>query len=365
MRCIALLVATCAVAITGDSQTIEMAGDWHFSANSTAFGLYFLAAGPITQSGNNLTGQLSISYSPCATLVSFTGTLTGYVLKMNLNESGQTVTFSGLVSADGNSASGTYSAPAGGCTNGDYGTWSGYRTPYEDTGPKGPTGSMAQVASGAGWQTIFTLLNTGPSPGTAEVNFFDDNGNGLVLPLDFLEANGETANLSQVWIEEVPAGGVFVFQTEASADQLSTGSAQVIPTGNFDCFAIFRYNPTGQEAVVPLETPTASAYLLAFDNTGSLATGLAIASIASQPLSVSLSIRDEMGSLLGTDTITLPANGHTSFMLAQTYGVTAGIRGTVEVDSPSGGQITALGLRANGNALTTLPVFAKTLTSNP
>ena len=30
---------------------------------------------------------------------------------------------------------------------------------------------------------------------------------------------------------------------------------------------IFRYNPNGQEAVVPLESRNASGYILAFDNT--------------------------------------------------------------------------------------------------
>ena len=30
---------------------------------------------------------------------------------------------------------------------------------------------------------------------------------------------------------------------------------------------IFRYNPNGQEAVVPLESRNANAYILAFDNT--------------------------------------------------------------------------------------------------
>ena len=50
------------------------------------------------------------------------------------------------------------------------------------------------------------------------------------------------------------------------------GSAQLTTTGTVSGFAIFRYNPTGQEAVVPPETRNASAYVLAFDNTNGLAT---------------------------------------------------------------------------------------------
>ena len=43
---------------------------------------------------------------------------------------------------------------------------------------------------------------------------------------------------------------------------------------------IFRYNPNGQEAVVPLERRNANAYLLAFDNTRGTATGIAINSVS-------------------------------------------------------------------------------------
>ncbi|MGH9611769.1 MAG: hypothetical protein ACRD4P_01665 [Bryobacteraceae bacterium] len=56
-------------------------------------------------------------------------------------------------------------------------------------------------------------------------------------------------------------------------------------------------------------------------------------------------IRDDTGAVLLSTTLALPAMGHTSFNLAPTYSLTAGIRGTVEFDTPSGGQIGVLGLR--------------------
>jgi hypothetical protein len=74
-------------------------------------------------------------------------------------------------------------------------------------------------------------------------------------------------------------------------------------------FAIFRYNPTGQEAVVPLETRDASAYVLAFDNTNGLATGLALANISTQPANVPVVLRDDTGASLGTAAISLAARG--------------------------------------------------------
>ena len=61
-------------------------------------------------------------------------------------------------------------------------------------------------------------------------------------------------------------------------------------------------------------------------------------------------IRDDAGRQIGTGVIQLPAHGHTSFMLTDTssggWKITEGIRGTIELARPSGGQIAPLGLRA-------------------
>jgi hypothetical protein len=105
-----------------------MTGSWQFVGQSSVFGISFSVTGQIAQVGNNISGQLTISGTPCATSAAFNGTVSGTgALTMNLNENGQVVVFAGTLSSDGNSASGTYSAPSGGCTNGDRGAWSGYR----------------------------------------------------------------------------------------------------------------------------------------------------------------------------------------------------------------------------------------------
>jgi len=79
---------------------------------------------------------------------------------------------------------------------------------------------------------------------------------------------------------------------------------------------IFRYNPNGQEAVVPLESRDANAYILAFDNTAGTATGIAINSVSTQAVNIPVTIRDDTGGQIGTDTISLAANGHLAFTLA-------------------------------------------------
>jgi len=124
---------------------------------------------------------------------------------------------------------------------------------------------------------------------------------------------------------------------------------------------IFRYNPNGQEAVVPLENRTASAYVIAFDNTSNTATGIAINSVSAQAVNIPVVVRDSTGAQVATDSIALAANGHLAFTLAvDKYPAAAGIRGTIEFDAPAGAQIGALGIRIPvAHTFTTLPALAK------
>ena len=126
-------------------------------------------------------------------------------------------------------------------------------------------------------------------------------------------------------------------------------------------FVIFRYNPNGQEAVVPLESRTANAYVIAFDNTSNTATGIAINSVSTQAVNIPVVVRNDAGAQIATDTISLAANGHLSFMLAtERYPSTGNIRGTIEFDPPAGTQMGALGIRSPvAHTFTTLPALAR------
>ncbi len=139
------------------------------------------------------------------------------------------------------------------------------------------------------------------------------------------------------------------------------GSAQLTTNGHVGGFVIFRYNPNGQEAVVPLESRNANGYIVAFDNTAGTATGVAINSVSSQAVNVPVVIRDDAGNQLATDTLNLAANGHLAFTLGtDKYPATANIRGTIEFDTPPGAQIGALGIRIPvAHTFTTLPALAK------
>jgi hypothetical protein len=60
---------------------------------------------------------------------------------------------------------------------------------------------------------------------------------------------------------------------------------------------------------------------VAFDNTGGLTTGVALANISDEPAFVPMLIRDDTGTRVLSTTISLPANGRTSFLLPDKYKV--------------------------------------------
>ncbi|HSR08467.1 MAG TPA: hypothetical protein VLM42_15040, partial [Bryobacteraceae bacterium] len=216
-------------------------------------------------------------------------------------------------------------------------------------------GSMAHIAAGGGWRSIFYVVNLAPQTSNVTLSFFDDSGNPLTLPLTFLQT-GATLTSATV-TQALGVGATLVIETQGGA-QVSLGSAQLTSDHISSGFALFRYDPSGQEATAPLETRNAPAYVLAYDNTAPLATGVAIANLSSQSASVGLILRDDAGTVLQTTSLTLPANGHSAFVLGTNYPLTAGKRGTVEFDSASA-QISVLGIRANGNAFTSIPVLTR------
>jgi hypothetical protein len=228
----------------------------------------------------------------------------------------------------------------------------------------GKTSSMAQIASAGGWGTSFSLMNLGSAPVCSSLQFYSDpNGGALSLPLTFpqgaigpLAASGVSANINQNSLLAVDTTG-------PTSGNVSVGWGTVQAAGNVNGYGVFTNTPQNWQAVVPLEARNANEYILPFDNSGSLSTGLAIANLWNVQASVTLRILGDNGSQIDSQRILLSPQGHTSFMLASTYPKTAGARGSVHISSQVAGysygsQISVLGLRANGPALTTVPVLA-------
>ena len=242
-----------------------------------------------------------------------------------------------------------------------------YYTPLNVSvsGPAPPTmrnvGSMAHLAVAGSWKTTLVLVNSGSTPAQARLNFFDDNGNALRLPLTFPQSPSADAVVTSTLERTFGPGASLTVESGGPDSQpVQVGSAQLLSDGGVSGFAIFaqKAGDHDQEAVVPLETRNSRSYVLWFDNTGDMIMGLALANLSTQPVSVGVTIRDEGGSAIGTDTIPLLAQGHASFGLPLRLTQTAQRRGTVEFHTPASGQISVLGLRFNRGAFTTIPVIA-------
>jgi len=220
-------------------------------------------------------------------------------------------------------------------------------------------GSITHVAFNGGWTSVFYLVNTGNAAAQFTLSFFDENGISLPVPL-FLPQSGTNSTTSAL-TQTLAAGAMLAVETQAQdAQALKIGSAQLTTTGNISGFEIFRWTTFGQEASVPLETRTPNSFVLVFDDTNGLTTGVALANQNAVAANLTARIYDDAGTLLQTASINLGIRGHTSFMLPDTYSVTANKRGMVEFAVPSGAKISAIGLRAkNDGTLTTIPVLTK------
>ena len=220
-------------------------------------------------------------------------------------------------------------------------------------------GSIAHLASANGWTTTVVLVNTGSSAAQARLSFFADDGTPLPLSVSFPQVGGAASPMTVVDRTLAAGATLMVQSTGAVADPVLIGSAQLTTNGNVSGFVIFHYQ-NGQEAVVPLESRNAGAYIIAFDNTASTGNGIAVNSVSAQAANIPVILRDESGAQIGTGAISLAANGHSAFVLSSQFPVTANIRGTIEFDAPAGVTIGALGIRTPiAHTFTTLPALAK------
>lgn len=222
-------------------------------------------------------------------------------------------------------------------------------------------GAIAHFAFANGWKSSLVLVNTGISTAQAHLGFFDDGGNPTALPLSFPQSGDGVSSMASSVDRTIPAGSTLVIEASGpDGNPVQTGSVQLSTNGNVSGFEILRYEPTGQEAVVPIENRQASSYILAFDNTGGIATGVAVSTSSAQAISVPVVIRDDTGAQIGTGTIPLAANGHSAFVLGNQFPLTEGLRGTIEFAAPAGGQISVVGIRTPPeHTFTTLPTLTR------
>jgi uncharacterized protein (TIGR03437 family) len=283
------------ISLTGTGQepsvpTPSVAGSWSFLAQSSIYTVLncqsggcttvpaqFSAAGILTQNGNSFSGTLTISGTACATSAGITGSLSGDNFTASVNENGQIVTFTGTVS--GNSATGSYTTPSGGCTNGDQGIWTATRAANIPTGgvvssasyigPVSPgslisifgTNLASAISSGFSLPlpTSFSgtsvtingiscpLLYVSPSQINAQVPYGVTIGTATVV----VTANGSSGSATATIASIAP--GIFADSSNRGAISFNSSGAPVTPSqpANAGDFVVIYGTGTGPLTVTP------------------------------------------------------------------------------------------------------------------
>jgi hypothetical protein len=224
--------------------------------------------------------------------------------------------------------------------------------------------SGAHLATGGGWQTQIELINPTAAVANAHLRIYDNNGNALAIPLT--SADGTIKTTASSLDPQLGPMSVLILQSAASATgPVLLGSAEVSGDAAISGFVIFVYAPTGQEVLVPLSSGAAASYTLAFDNTGGLATGLALSNSSTQAAVVGVSALDQDGRALLNSTVTLPSLGHQSFVAAAEFPALVNQRGTLQFTPPSGTQIGVVGIRAaSSGTFTGIPLLGSASTGS-
>jgi hypothetical protein len=202
--------------------------------------------------------------------------------------------------------------------------------------------TIAHIADGGGWRSIIILVNTDVVPASYTVNLWNDAGGPYSLPLVSGSLSGS-----------LPVGGSTIIQTADTSSVLTEGWAEVTSNQLIGGTAIFRYDPSGQEAAVPLQTNGGSSLDIPYVTGNGLSLGVALVNpSATQTATITETFKDQNGNQLSHRAFTLPPLNHMAFNPTFPSSVAAGV-GVVEYDATT--TIFALGIRSATTG--TIPAF--------
>lgn len=229
---------------------------------------------------------------------------------------------------------------------------------------------LPQVADGGGWQTSITVLNLRTTPTTFSIYCFNDSGSPDEFPWNGIGTSAVVGGT-------LPGSGSITAQTAGTASATTQGWCEVESPGetpsdetenDVAAFAIFSYLPTHQEVSVAASCwYIEHSLILAYDNTNGYGYGVALVDSAQTVPpgqgddTVDVSIADQNGNQIATDSFPIAPGSHQTFMLADKYPAVANTKGTVTLSmrTTSGWEsLSGLGLRfAPSGAITSVGMF--------
>jgi hypothetical protein len=212
-------------------------------------------------------------------------------------------------------------------------------------------GVFAQIASGGTWKTTLTLYNPTSTQANVRIQCYSDDGRELPLPFTFPQTPG-TSTLTSARVDQaISAGSLLIIETEAAQNgPTMQGWAVFSSDAPVEGYAVFRQRVAegkDTEAVVPLDSMQLQRPILTFDNTSGFVTGVAIANNSLNANTITVNVRDDLGRLVSSQTILLPSQNHTVFVLSNQFPVTRNGRGTLEFQAQTLNSVSILALRFN------------------
>ena len=206
---------------------------------------------------------------------------------------------------------------------------------------------LSQFAFGGGWYSALYFTNSSAASVSFTVNFTADSGAPLSVPS--IGGSSTTVNL---------APHATAILEARNLGNLNQGYVTASLPGGVIGYGVFRQSVPGvpdQEAVVPLASSTSTRATLSWDDTN-YTTAVAIANPSVVPVTVSITVWNSSGAVIGTSSIPLATGAKTEATLHSIPGLSGvvGNRGSAQFTVTSG-SVAVLGLRFNGAAFTSIP----------
>ena len=221
---------------------------------------------------------------------------------------------------------------------------------------------VPHFADGGGWTTQVILVNPTNDLISGTLQFWSQGSEFKPAEPLMVDVNGQ---LNDSFPYLVPARSAQTFTTSGVSPVVSVGSLKVMPSvgattpSTIEVFSFQSNGITVSEAGVQALRPAASFRMYAESSgdfsageIGSLQSGFALANMSTTETAVKLQLSDLSGKLMGEGTISIPGNGQVAMFLDQISGfktLQPPLRGVLLVLSPSGSNITMVGLRARIN----------------
>lgn len=215
--------------------------------------------------------------------------------------------------------------------------------------------TIPHIVNGGTWKTTIVLTNMDKVPHRYTLILHKDDGKPLSLEF---AGRGSASRFEG----ELPIGGTATFETTGRGDLVEGWAEVETPIGsNYQVGAMAIVGTTGIpgrpdfEATVPAWHTIEYEGVLPFDNSRGYVTGVALLNAGTYgTVTMPVTIYDESGRVLRTDTITLKAGCKTTFVIPDQWKETAGRRGSVHFQG-SLSRWSVIGLRFHpGGAFTTI-----------